>query len=234
MQAWVRYVGVAVFALQGVACSDKGDSDPGEGSGATGSGGSGSGGSGGSSGTSSTPPVAQFKFDADEEGWAVLTGDGASEPATLQETTTVEHAADEGNPDPGSLKVTVPFDGALQSVGVVIMPPDPESWDYTGKKLSFKVMLESGLTEDAMNPGGVRAFAKGGPDWTWAAGTWTNAGIDEVGSWLTPTLDFTNPSESMEGYDPAQIRQIGIQILTGGTGEAYESAVVYVDTATVQ
>ncbi len=233
MEAWLRYAGVAIFALQSLACSDKGDSEPSsDGSGATG--GSGAGGSGGSGGTSSTPPVAQFNFDADEEGWAVLEGDGASMPASLQTDTTVEFSDAEGNPAPGSLKVTVPFTGAEEQVSIALNVPDGETWDYTGKKLSFKVMLESGLTEDTMNPGGVRAFAKGGPDWTWAAGTWNNAGAEEIGKWLTPTIDFTNPSESNEGYLSTDVRQIGIQINTGGLGETYTTAVVYIDTATVQ
>jgi hypothetical protein len=234
MEAWVRYVGVAIFALQSLACSDKGDSEPSGGSGATGSGGTGSGGSGGGGTGNTAPPVAEYNFGADLEGWAVLEGDGASVPDTLQTDTMAEHSGDEGNPDAGSIKVTVPFTGAEQQVSIALNVPDGETWDYTGKKLSFKVMLESGLTEDTMNPGGVRAFAKGGPDWTWAAGTWTNAGAEEVGSWLTPTIDFTNPSESNEGYLATDVRQIGLQINTGGTGETYTTAVVYIDTAVVR
>src|SRR5687768_11481409 len=124
MEAWVRYVGVAIFALQSLACSDKGDSEPSGGSGATGSGGTGSGGSGGGGTGNTAPPVAEYNFGADLEGWAVLEGDGASVPDTLQTDTMAEHSGDEGNPDAGSIKVTVPFTGAEQQVSIALNVPD--------------------------------------------------------------------------------------------------------------
>ncbi len=231
-----------------LACSSKGSDDPAStGSGASTSAGgsagtattagtagiaSGGGGDSGSGGTATTVmPALEFAFAADLENWGILTGMGASSPDEMQQNTSVDWDGAEGQPELGSMKISVPFSDVDQSVAVQVETAEP--MDFSGKKLTFKALLESGLSEDPTTPGGVRAFAKGG-EWVWAEGTWKNIGVDELGTWVSATLDFSDPAGSEAGYDATMIRQVGIQILTGSMGTTYGPAVLYIDAITVQ
>lgn len=226
---------VAVLSLASAGCGSKGTDEEGGGggdssSGATG-GTSGSGGSSGKGGSSSgTVVVHEWNFDEDLEDWSIHS---TSDPATLAGETTLEWSDEEGEGDVvGSAKMTIPFSGVENSVLLSYNVP-ADIADMSGLRFEARVMLSSGLTDDSMNPGGAQPFAKGGENFVWAQGNWTNLGVDEKGVFITAPLTFDTPtnddSAPLDGYDPANIREFGVKIGTGSLATDYHEAIVYVD-----
>jgi hypothetical protein len=210
------------------------------GSTATGAGGAsnaGSGGAGGGTGGSGggAEPAFSYTFDADVQGFTILTGEGASTPAELQDNAVASWAEASGDPAPGALTLDVPFDAASQNVAVSLAFATP--LDLTGKTITARVRLVSGLTEDGENPGGVMLFVKGGTDWKLAQSAWHNAGVAEAGAWSTLTLTPSTPSADdffEEGFSVTDVKMVGISVATGGTGTMYEAATIEIDSITAQ
>lgn len=226
---------VLALSIASAGCGAKGsDEDGGEGgesSGATG-GTSGSGGSSGKGGSNNGPTVIhEWNFDEGLEDWAIHS---ASEPVALAGDTLLEWSDEEGAGETrGSAKVTIPFDGIEQYVLLSFNVPSDIA-DMSGLRFEARVMLASGLTDDPTNPGGAQPFAKGGENFVWAQGNWTNIGADEKGAFITAPLTFDSPTNDeatapLEGYDPANIREFGVKLGTGSNGTDYHEAVVYVD-----
>ncbi len=123
--------------------------------------------------------------------------------ATRQETdTTAEYSDDEGNPGAGSLKVTVPFDGARRSRSA------SRSTGLDGETLGLHGQ-EALLQGDARirphrrrdEPGWSAGFRQGWPDWTWAAGTWKKRRRRRDGHMAHPDhLSLRTPRKGNEGY----------------------------------
>lgn len=233
---------VAALSLASVGCGSKGtDEEGGEGgdssSGATGgtSGSGGSSGKGGSSGSGASPAVHEWNFDEDLEGWALHSD---AKPASLAGETTLEWSDEEGEGDVvGSAKLTIPFTGQEDYVLLSFNVPSDIA-DMSGLRLEVRTMLAEGLTDDTMNPGGAQPFAKGGEAYVWAQGSWTNLGVNERGLFITAPLTFDLPTNDeatapLDGYDPANIREFGVKIGTGGSGTDYHEAVVYIDSVRV-
>ena len=105
--------------------------------------------------------------------------------------------------------------------------------DMSGLRFEARGRQAMGLTADPNNPGGAQPFAKGGENFVWAQGNWTNIGADELGAFITAPLTFDTPtndaSAPLDGYDPANIREFGVKIGTGSNGTDYHEAIVYVD-----
>lgn len=222
----------AALALASVGCGSKGTDEEGQGgesSGATG----GTSGSGGSSGKGGSGPtvVHQWNFDTDLEDWTIHS---ASEPVALAGDSVLEWSDEEGAGDvKGSAKLTIPFDGTEQYVLLSFDVPSDIA-DMSGLRFEARVMLSAGLTADPSNPGGAQPFAKGGENFVWAQGNWTNIGADELGAFITAPLTFDSPTNDeatapLDGYDPADIREFGVKFGTGSNGTDYHEAVIYVD-----
>ena len=252
MHASLRFVPIAALVVLAAACGDKGDSDPpgtdgnagmGGTGGSDGSGGSGdtggTGGSGGSGGTggageggSGIQPMLVYGFDEDLEGWSVIytasqEGVDPVDPGDVE----LDWAEDEGNPG-GALRAEIPFTDAGQYIGFGL-DLTSEPLDLTGRTITAWVKIVSGVgdADDLMtNPAGAKIYAKSGEAYVYAAGTFNN--ITEIGEWLEIDFDLEYPDYVDEAngiFDPSEIREIGIQIDTGGTSMSAQPGVVLID-----
>jgi hypothetical protein len=179
--------------------------------------------------------VFSYSFDADLQGFTILTGEGASTPAELQDNATASFADASGDPAPGALTLDVPFDAASQNVAVSFAFATP--LDLTGKTVTARVRLVSGMTQDGENPGGIMLFVKGGADWKLAQSAWHNAGVADVGAWATLTLSPSTPGADdyfEEGFSVTDVKMVGVTAATGGTGTLYEAATIEIDSIIAQ
>jgi hypothetical protein len=175
------------------------------------------------SGTGGAATGEGWTFDTDmEEGpqWVA----SYSSPATLAAASDVSHDATEGNPGPGSLRIVIPF-AATQAGGpegnqkihvgasVGTASADETALDLTGKTVRARFKLVEGLTTDTTNPGGAKLYVKSGEDFVWADGGWTNI---ETLNWMALTINVSSPLYQAPGFDPTDIREIGIEIATSG------------------
>ncbi len=188
--------------------------------------------SGGAAGSSSTT-LLSYTFDSNTQGWSILMGSGASTPAGLQSSSGLVWANDQGDPSPGALKLSIPFDSINEFTAVSIDVGGSSPLNLSGKTLSVRVRLASGLSSDPSHPGGVKAYAKGGSGWAWANGPWSNTGADQLGSWHIATLALSSPDYQDAGYTATDVREIGVQVCTAGAGNA-APAVIYIDSVVIQ
>lgn len=174
----------------------------------------GSSGSGGSAATGNG-----WKFPSNVESWTISYG----EPGSLMGSGSLSHDGGAGNPENGSLKVTVPFNGVDQKLDVSIAL---DATNLTGKTITAKVKLDSGLSTSPDNPGGAKLYVKTGDAYVYADGGWTN--LD--GNWASLSLNVSSPGGFVAGtHTPSDVREIGIEIATGSQG-SYSSATVHIDT----
>lgn len=255
MHASLRFVPIAVLVALAAACGEKGDGDP-PGMGGTGgsssSGGSdgsgGSGGVGGSGGTSTSSgtggtgdggsagapvePMLVYGFDEDLQGWTVIytaskEGVDPVEPSDIE----LDWAEDEGNPG-GALRAEIPFTDAGQYIGFGLdLTADP--LDLTGRTITVWVKIVSGVgdpTDLMTNPAGAKIYAKSGEAYVYAAGSFNN--ITEIGEWLEIDFELAYPDyvdETNGIFDPSEVREIGVQIDTGGTSMSAQPGVIMID-----
>jgi hypothetical protein len=198
----------------------KGGSDSGGASGKGGaSGASGAAGGGNTGGTLVYGPV--WTFDDDVQGFAV----GYSEPPALGVDSSATHSTAEGEPDDGSVEVTIPFDGPDQTVELGVTLPAP--FDFTGKTLAARVRLDSGFFGNTPEPGGVKIFVKTGDAFAYADGAWSDL---VPGEWITAVFDLDSPDYD-GGIDPRDVRELGVAFKSTSAPDAgWTTATLYVDT----
>jgi len=177
----------------------------------------------------STLPEMMWTFDDGLENWNI----GYTNPATMAETSTLVFDQTVGEPDPGSLKLTIPFSGLGQVVEALVVLPMP--MDLTGKTLAAKVKLDSGLSTDPATFGGVKLFVKSGSDFIWADGGWTDLAMANGWSQISLVLDAPIGMASGGGiYSAADIRVIGLSFATpADVGTGLTTAIIHVDTVGV-
>lgn len=207
---------------QGDAGSEQGQGEGGTPSTATGgSAGSTPGAAAGAAGEGTTGPEVLFAFDEGMEGFKFETYQptDTTQPFNLYETSTLSWDDTKGKPDPGSLKVEIPFDAYNQQATVQFNYDAEGPQDFSGKTLTVRVMLDSGFNPDPSFPGGVQFFVKTGEAWTFGEAGWTN--VELVGTWV----EYSFPLESavtypaagtVSDFDPSQVRAIGVSFNTGG------------------
>jgi hypothetical protein len=200
--------------------------------GAAGSGGSatggraGAGGAGGAGGNGNTgnvplPYVPVWTFDEGVESWEV----GYSEPSALGLDATATHSTADGEPDDGSVEITVPFDGPTQTVEVGVSLP--RAMDFTGETLAARVKLDSGFFGTTEAPGGVKLFVKTGNAFDYADGAWSNL---IPGEWVTVVFDLDAPDYD-DGIDPTDVRELGVTFKSTADADAdWTTATLYLDT----
>ncbi len=213
--------------------SETGGGDTGGGD--TGGGNTGGGDTGGSAtggGGGSTSSV-KFGFDSDlgdlkidyEENFA---GQGGAFNSTLSLNST------DGEPEPGSAEVTIPFDftgtgstDTLQKVHLAI-PFEGEGTDLSGKTVSVNIKLVSGGSADAACPMNGKLFVKTTADWIWGDG----GTVDLVlGEWVPATMEVSFASYQDTGYDPSVARSLGVEISPNSSnGCLTEDTVVLIDS----
>ena len=133
----------------------------------------------------------------------------------------------------GLLEVHAPFNGFNQSVDLEWHPDAPI--DLSGQILMARVLVADGFVTGTGAVGGSYLFAKSGVDWLYAYGHWQNILQDDYGSWIELEFELDSPNYAMDGFDPTQIRAIGVQISTGaGEGDTLpSSATVCIDHITL-
>jgi len=194
---------------------------------------------GGTTSTGGTSTVEQsvfFTFDTtledlvigweEPEDWSPSNGMGGA-----GFNSTLSHEDGEGDPEPGSAMVTIPFDytGTGQDAGLqkVHLSYPLTAEDLTGRTASASIMLVSGGSEECPISG--KLFIKSGADYVWADGGAVNL---TTGMWTELTLVADDPSYiDNETYDPAEINQIGIEVSpNNATTCTTTEVVVLVDT----
>jgi len=245
---WLLLVVVIGAASAGVIGSNVGcgSSDNGK----AGSGGSSGGGTGGSSGGGTggggVTPKFSNTFDTDKQmwqlsdyvdanyyNWGATTNadsgvglDGGTAP-------TFEWNGTDGDPNPGSLKVTVNFTGFKQYIDPQVNIATPI--DLTNRIIKARIRLASGTFPS----GGIQFHVSSGltaPNaYVYVSAPFINSTSLTVGTWITVNLDTSTvaPTDGRT-FDPSQIVQIGIQFTTGdpyeGGTPAFGQAVFEIDT----
>lgn len=207
-----------------------GGSDTGGGAGKGGGGGNGgtagTGGGSGSGGGGTAGNVALvygpvWTFDDDVQGFRI----GYSEPDALGDDSSAAHDPGDGIPDDGSVTLTIPFDGPMQTVelGVTL----PAQLDLTGKTLAARVKLDSGFFSDTPDPGGVKLFIKTGTDFAYADGAWSSL---VPGEWITVVFDIDDPDFSEPTNDSSQVVELGVTFKSTAADASWTTGVFHVDT----
>lgn len=190
-----------------------------------------------------------FKFEAYDPGDAsdttydnIASTTDAAHPRTAAEAAAnakIEYDAGNG-PDgkPGRLKLSMNFTDWNQLADIQINFMGDEIKDWAGKKLTAKVMLESGFSPNPSCPGGTYLFVKTGAEWVWAKGNQDGSlTATTANQWQTVPFIIDLPGQNNPGYDPVQIRAVGLQFYSnGGSGceELPEPVVAYVDEFVVE
>jgi hypothetical protein len=134
----------------------------------------------------------------------------------------VAHDTQEGDPDPGSARITVQFDGPAQLIEFAYNIPDV---DWSNRQGSIRVRLASG-------PVGTTAkmYVKTAEDYNYADSGQVVLTAGEA--WTT--LTYPPPPERMLSivspatYDITKVREIGIEVTAAPT--TLTPAVLFVDT----
>ncbi|MFC1642584.1 glycoside hydrolase family 44 protein [Myxococcota bacterium] len=153
-------------------------------------------------------------FDSDVQGWG-LTADYVLAEG---QTPTLSWDATEGSPTAGALRLEVPFSERPQNVGIRPALAD-RMLDLTNKKLIVEVKRVGAFD------GGIMVFAMSGPDYTpWVSHGWTMLPSED---WVSITFDPVAVQAANPDFDPADIREFGIQFATGDTGAASPGPVTF-------
>lgn len=189
----------------------------------------------GTGGGGSTDSEYTYNFDSSidpayldyEENFAGGMGGAAS--------TVLAHESTDGDPSPGSVQVTSPFnytgDGTYDMLqkSHVAVSFGADRVDFTGGTLTARVKHVSGGSDDLACPLVAKAFAKSGANSeAWANGMEANLILDE---WVTLTLDPSNVGHAEDTFDAASIGLIGVEVTPNAFKDCVTSeAVVLVDT----
>ena len=223
--------------------STAGTSSAGKTNGGSDTGGSGNSGAGAPSegGAETAGPALVYSFDTATEGFVVSDSSAAMDVDPVPKADVmISHNADEGEPDPGSLQLDIPYSAASQyvSAGVDIRPPsmraetDPGP-DLSGKVITAWVMIQDGYgdAEELMTaPGNAKIYAKSGAAYVYASASVAN--LTTIGVWLKLTFEVDFPGYEAEAgaFDATDIREIGIQFDTNAMSTTFAPAVVLVDS----
>jgi hypothetical protein len=240
--------GATSGSLAGTGAVSSGGSDSSAGnlgsSGTLGGGGVSAGGTGGGGLTGATKA---YTFDNDLQAWLVQytsagmigagTMKGMAATAIPKTDVMASWTGTDGDPSTplGAMQLNIPYTSASQYVGVGISLSTKV--DLTGKVITANVKVLSGLGDPAdlmTNPGGAKLYVKSGPGYIYASGEYTNVTV--IGSWIPITFDLSVPP-SYEAVDPdggvfdaSDIREIGLQLDTGGTTTTATAAVDLIDS----
>ena len=245
---WLFIVGVVGAGITGVVSSNVGCGDSAsttDGGGSTGTGGGGGGGGGGGA----VAPRFSNTFDADKQSWTLsdyVDANYFNWGATTNPDSgvgldggvapTLEWSSTDGDPNPGSLKVTVTFTGFKQYIDPQINLPTPQDFSGTHNLVKARIRLVSG----SFPAGGIQFHVSSGADRRQRIRLRLGAvhQLDQpdggaAGSRSTST-PARSPRRTAASFDPTQIVQIGIQFTTGDPYEGgtltFGQAVFEIDT----
>lgn len=165
-----------------------------------------------------------YTFDHDAQKWYFY----SASPDYLEMGARAVFDAQNGDVTPGALEISAPFDGSNQKIEVQV---DFANFrDYGGRVLRARVRLESGLSHDTENPGGVKLFAKSGDDWAYASGNWGY--LTPGATWVDLTLSLDHPTlqPNPGTFDASSVRQIGVEVRCFNETSQVSAAVMYLDS----
>jgi hypothetical protein len=146
-------------------------------------------------------------FDVNTQGFVATASthpDGGAIPTVTFDSTT-------GAPTPGSIAVTLPFNGYNQ--GYTIQQDVAPAADLSGKTLHAQVRLDAVDGGTPSFPSGYLQLFIQSAGFKYANGP--AKGLT-AGAWTDLTLTVSTPNYMSAGYDPTQIIQVGVQFGTGG------------------
>lgn len=142
-----------------------------------------------------------FSFDSGPEDWRFGT-------ASAADATWVSDGGEQG----GGLKLEIPFTGYNQeSIVEHEFKDELPNWD--GKVLRVRVLWESGFSVDPGNPGNVQLVVKTGEEFVFGQGPETE--VETEGEWVEYSFDLSDPNFSDDGWDPSQVKAVGLEFDTG-------------------
>jgi uncharacterized repeat protein (TIGR02543 family) len=101
-----------------------------------------------------------------------------------------------------------------------------------GVRISVWVYIPKEALGDTDKPNGIQVFVKDN-DWRSEYGTWQNITSDTVDKWyevtLTPSRSAPQDGFMTPGFDPTQIRAVGVKIGAGTNSTATYQGAIYVD-----
>jgi hypothetical protein len=153
------------------------------------------------------PLAPNATFDLNTQGFVATAAthpDGGATPTVTFDSTT-------GDPTPGSIAVTLPFNGYNQ--GYTIQQDVAPTADLSGKTIHAKVRLDAVDGGTTSFPSGYVQLFVQSAGFKFANGGGANL---TAGTWADLTLTVSTPSFMVTGYDPTQIIQVGVQFGTGG------------------
>jgi hypothetical protein len=224
--------------------STGGTSGTGTGGSGTGGGGTGGGGTGGmlpimtTMGFGAETDVCPVGSDANVAGcWKLIESNSQMATSTPVPPADImyAHTTADGDPDAGAFEANIPYDQPDQwvSFGINIMPVD-----MSNRTITAKIKIASGMGDDSLPSvpaGGTKIYAKSGMEYCYANGGYTNIDpMHPVGAWHTITFNVASPSYVADcgTFNPADIREIGVQFDTNSASTTAEPAVVLIDTIT--
>jgi hypothetical protein len=162
-----------------------------------------------------------YSFDRNIDPWKLY----MTSPTSLQANTLVSYDSQNGDQTPGVLKVQAPFNNSNQKVEFQAALQTPV--DMSGRTLKARVRLGSGLSDDAVHPGGIKFFVKSGANYDYASGPWTYLSGQ---SWVDVSLELDAPILVPGTFSPVEIKQLGFELRVFSDTLRAAPAVVYVDS----
>jgi hypothetical protein len=180
---------------------------------------------GGDTTTSSSGPVGPGKywnFDKATESWHVSYGN----PNPVLMNTHLTYDAGVGSPKAGAIRLVIPFSLTGQKVAVAVTPVSP--LNLTARKITAQVKLDVGLAGGKAKVV-AKLYVKSGDALVSADGGATTLMVNA--NWISIPLTVSTPEgvTSDGSYDPADIREIGIEISTEGDG-VFAPVNLHIDT----
>jgi hypothetical protein len=240
---WLLLITIVASGVAGVVGSNAGcgsSDNKNDGGGGTGGGGGGGGSDGG--------VALRFSntFDTDKQGWTLsdyVDANYFNWGATTNPDTgvgldggvapTLEWSSADGDPNPGSLKVTVTFTGFKQYVDPQVNISTPI--DLTNRTVKARIRLVSGTFPAGGIQFHISSGLTGANAYVYVAAPFINSTSLTTGNWITISLD-TSTVTPFDGrtFDPSQIVQVGVQFTTGDPYEGgvptFGQAVFEIDT----
>jgi hypothetical protein len=239
---WLFVAGVVGAGITGVVSSNVGCGD----SANTTDGGGGSTGTGGTGG--GVAPRFSNTFDSDKQSWTLsdyVDANYFNWGATTNPDTGVgldggvapslEWTGTDGDPTPGSLKVTVTFTGFKQYIDPQVNLSTPQDFSGTHSIVKARIRLVSGSFPSGGVQFHVSSGLTGANAYVYVSAPFVNSTSLTPGTWITVNLD-TSTVAPTDGrvFDPMQIVQIGVQFTTGdpyeGGTPTFGQAVFEIDT----
>jgi hypothetical protein len=131
-----------------------------------------------------------------------------------------------------SLKLTTDLEGGHlnRSKGEAYVEIDVQNLE--GKPITVWVYVPRGAVGDPQKPNGIQVFVKD-KDWRSEYGTWWNITPAKVDRWcqvtLTPTRSRDSVASITPGFDPTQIRAVGVKVAIGDGSIAKYKGPIYID-----